>query len=60
MDLTKFREKYGPGLLRAQRIDAYNRRRPAETDTPIAESVLRDFAYGNPPFEHVNDYARNS
>lgn len=57
MDLATFRERFGASLLRAQRIDAYNRRRPEQTDTPIGESVLRDYAYANPPFEHINDYA---
>lgn len=58
MDLKTFRKRYGPELLRAQRIDAYRRSIPEKTDTPIAESVLRDFAYGRPPFDHINDYAR--
>lgn len=52
---------FGPALLRAQRIDAYNaqlRKNPDfAAECPIGESVMRDYAYANPPFEHVNDYA---
>ncbi len=58
MDAAKFGARFGPSLARAQRIDAFNRIRPdmEADDTPIMLSVMRDYCYANPPFEHVNDH----
>lgn len=60
MDRKTFAQRFGPAFAKAQRQDAYNAtvREKGPPEPPIFRSVLEDFVNAKPPFDHIDDYAR--